>query len=393
MGVPHAQIIGTYGERCTSGSNLNGAYGNGNAWDADGALDHTATAHDPQHWPTDPLSADEAAMIAQSTDLTPSCSGVCYWCPGNGKAEITTILDATGWPDYILVGPYGGMWPLTGTYGDPYVLGNATARGVKVITILDNYNDGALGVGTDLATRAGYIEITKRYEELATFLGATANLDSEKRALCQEVNNFKATAAAAATRGVRAMGVFAPYVSVAGGVTNGFLYGAITDQVSFMLEELGMQILHNNSGYAPLDAATLGKHYPIDFWLYDVRVTLDFISDTFSTAWPHPALVADQYARYPNGGHIHSYEHGTEILKHVGEALGKAQRIEPATTCTEVADVTDVHYRTVGLGRGQYACPKPVEYDWCVNYASVDSAYLARPGVAVAAGAAVAALL
>ena len=31
--------------------------------------------------------------------------------------------------------------------------------------------------------------------------------------------------------------------------------------------------------------------------------------------------------------------------------------------------------------------------DWCVNYASVDSAYLARPGVAVAAGAAVAALL
>ena len=86
MGVPHAQIIGTYGERCTSGSNLNGAYGNGNLWDANGALDHNAAAHDPSHWPTDPLSADEAAMIAQSTDLTPSCSGVCYWCPGNGKA-------------------------------------------------------------------------------------------------------------------------------------------------------------------------------------------------------------------------------------------------------------------------------------------------------------------
>ena len=393
MGVPHAQIIGTYGERCTSGSNLNGAYGNGNLWDADGALDHNAATHDPSHWPTDPLSADEAAMIAQSTDLTPSCSGICYWCPGNGKAEITTILDATGWPDYIFVGPYGGMWPLTGTYGDPYVLGNATERGVKVITILDNYNDGALGAGTDLAVRAGYIEITKRYEELATFLGAATNLDSEKRTFCAEMNNFKATAAAAATRGVRAMGVFAPYVSVAGGVTNGYLYGAITDQVSFMLEELGMQILHNSTGYEALDAATLGKHYPIDFWLYDVRVTLDFISDTFSTAWPHPALVADQYARYPNGGHIHSYEHGTEILKHVGEALGKAQRIEPATTCTEVADVTDVHYRTVGLGKGQYACPKPVEYDWCVNYLSSDSAYLARPGVVVAALAAVAAAL
>ena len=223
MGVPHAQIIGTYGERCTSGSNMK-TYGDGNLWDADGALDHNAATHDPSHWPTDPLSADEAAMIAQSTDLTPSCSGVCYWCAGNGKAEITTILDATGWPDYIFVGPYGGMWPLTGTYGDPYVLGNATARGVKVITILDNYNDGALGAGTDLAVRAGYIEITKRYEELATFLGAATNLDSEKRTFCAEMNNFKATAAAAATRGVRAMGVFAPYVSVAGGVTNGYLY-------------------------------------------------------------------------------------------------------------------------------------------------------------------------
>ena len=55
---------------------------------------------------------------------------------------------------------------------------------------------------------------------------------------------------------------------VAGGVTNGYLYGAITDQVTFMLEELGMQILHNNTGYEALDAATLGKHYPIDFWLY-----------------------------------------------------------------------------------------------------------------------------
>ena len=77
-----------------------------------------------------------------------------------------------------------------------------------------------------------------------------------------------------------------------------------------------------------------------------------------------------------------------------GQIDEQAQRIEPATTCTEVADVTDVHYRTVGLGKGQYACPKPVEYDWCANYPALsDSAFLARPGVAVAAGAAVAALL
>ena len=390
MGTPHAQVVGTYGERCISGSNLN-TYADWNA-NKEHFGDHNTAAHDPAFFPADPVSAEETAMLTSTPDLTPSCSRSCFWCsdtagshPGE-PGEILRNLDANGWPDYILQGAYAGQWPLV---ADPNLLANATARGVEVISIIDVYNDA----DGSQSRPVSYIDVTETYERLATFLGATEDLSSEKREFCAEMNNFKATAAAAATRGVRAMGVFAPYVSVAGGVTNGFLYGAVTDQVSFMLEELGMQILHNNSGYAPLDAATLGKHYPIDFWLYDVRVTLDFISDTFSTAWPHPALVADQYARYPNGGHIHSYEHGTEILKHVGEALGKAQRIEPTTPCTEVADVTDVHYRTVGLGRGQYACPKPVEYDWCVNYASVDSAYLARPGVAVAAGAAVAALL
>ena len=390
MGTPHAQVVGTYGERCISGSNLN-TYADWNA-NKEHFGDHNTAAHDPAFFPADPVSAEETAMLTSTPDLTPSCSQSCFWCsdtagshPGE-PGEILRNLDANGWPDYILQGAYAGQWPLV---ADPNLLANATARGVKVISIIDVYNDA----DGSQSRPVSYIDVTETYERLAAFLGATEDLSSEKREFCAEMNNFKATAAAAATRGVRAMGVFAPYVSVAGGVTNGFLYGAITDQVSFMLEELGMQILHNSTGYEALDAATLGKHYPIDFWLYDVRVTLDFISDTFSTAWPHPALVADQYARYPNGGHIHSYEHGTEILKHVGEALGKAQRIEPTTPCTEVADVTDVHYRTVGLGRGQYACPKPVEYDWCVNYASVDSAYLARPGVAVAAGAAVAALL
>ena len=390
MGTPHAQVVGTYGERCISGSNLN-TYADWNA-NKEHFGDHNTAAHDPAFFPADPVSAEETAMLTSTPDLTPSCSQSCFWCsdtagshPGE-PGEILRNLDANGWPDYILQGAYAGQWPLV---ADPNLLANATARGVEVISIIDVYNDA----DGSQSRPVSYIDVTETYERLATFLGATEDLSSEKREFCAEMNNFKATAAAAATRGVRAMGTFAPYVSVTGGVTMGYLYGAITDQVSFMLEELGMQILHNNTGYGPLDAATLGKHYPIDFWLYDVRVTLDFISDAFSTAWPHPALVADQYARYPNGGHIHSYKHGTEILKHVGEALGKAQRIEPTTPCTEVADVTDVHYRTVGLGRGQYACPKPVEYDWCVNYASVDSAYLARPGVAVAAGAAVAALL
>ena len=49
--------------------------------------------------------------------------------------------------------------------------------------------------------------------------------------------------------------------------------------------------------------------YPVDFWLYDTRVTLDFKSDAFAAAWPHPAVVAQQAARWPSGGLIYSYRH------------------------------------------------------------------------------------
>ena len=401
MGVPHAQVIGTFGERCTDGSNLKNAHADGYA-DMNGANkaaygDHDNVPYDSKLFPSDPVSATELAMLDQAADLTPSCSATCYWCPGiYGGGEITQNLNTHGWPDFILQGAYGGSWPFA---YDGYVLGNATAKGVKVISILDNYNDatGAQSIP------AGYIEITKRYEELAIFLGVTDDLSSEKRALCAEVNNFKATAAAAAARGVRAMGTFAPWSTVNNkGELAGWFYGANIDSTMMMMEELGMQILHVGDGAGwegSTNASMLGYTaanfpYSVDLWLYDTRVVLDFTSDAFSTAWPQPALVADQYAYWPNGGHVHSFAHGTEILKLVGEALGKAQRIAPATTCTVVADVTDVNYRVNGIANNQYACPKPVEYDWCLAYpSSTDSAYLARPGVVVVALAAVAATL
>ena len=357
MGLSHAQIIGTIGERCQSGSNLNGGYDNGNLYTADGTLDHNAVDHDPSHWPSDPVSAEEAAMIAQSADLTPSCSSQCFWCTG-AEGEVVAQLDAHGWPDFIIQGAFAGAWPMTWD-----VVGNATARSVPIIKL----NDGG----------QGYIEITQRYEELANFLGATPDLSADKAALCTEVNKFKATAAAAAERGVRALGTYAPYGPVADGVAGGYLIGANGyDQVQTMLEELGMQILHVDSnlgdvvggGYwgwewGSFDATALP--YPVDFWLYDSRVTLDFVSETFAADWPHPAVVAKQYAYWPSAGYVHSYEHATDILRLVGEALGEANRIEDATECTEVADVTDADYRLNGLAPGEYACPKPVDYDWC----------------------------
>ena len=389
MGLPHAQVKGTYGERCASGSNLN-TYADWNANQADFG-DHNTAAHDPTKFPADPISDEEKAMLASTLDLTASCSSTCYWCIGTPYGtEILQTLDANdAWPDYIIQGAFSGSYPLT---IDPHLLGNATARGVKVIAIIDIHNDatGAQSRPVD------YIAVTKRYEELAIFLGATANLDNEKRALCAEMNSFKATAAAAASRGVRAMGILAPNGPVTDGVAKGAMYGANVDQVTMTLLELGMQIYEQDATLgawgADLDADALP--YGVDFWLVDARAILDFTSDAFATSWPHPAVTAKQYATWLHGGWIHSYQHGTEILQIIGTELAKASRLTDASDCTVVADVTDPSYRVTSLGAGKYACPKPVETDWCLSYPALsDSAYLARPGVVVAALAAVAAAL
>ena len=230
MGLSHAQVIGTFGERCMSGSNLNGGHYD---MDSNGPVygDHNTADHDPNLFPVDPISTEEAAMLAQSADLTPSCSSLCYWCTGEA-GEIVRELDSHGWPDFIVDGAWGGS-AITDD-----VLGNATTRGVPIIKLNSFYSDGADNAAL------GFIEITNRYEELATFLGATADLSDQKEALCHEVNKFKATAAAAATRGVRAMAIYTPYGPLTDGAAFSFIYDAGADQVLNMLEELGMQIMH-----------------------------------------------------------------------------------------------------------------------------------------------------
>ena len=128
MGLSGSQVIGIIGERCQSGSNLNGGYDNGNLYTADGTLDHNAADHDPSHWPADPISAEEAAMIAQSADLTPSCSSQCYWCTGE-EGEIVAQL-GEDWPDFIVQGTYGGSSPMTAD-----LISEAEARGVPIIVL------------------------------------------------------------------------------------------------------------------------------------------------------------------------------------------------------------------------------------------------------------------
>ena len=108
--------------------------------------------------------------------------------------------------------------------------------------------------------------------------------------------------------------------------------------------------------------------YHVDFWLYDDRVTLDFISESFAKAWPHKAVVNKQYAYFPANARIYSYRHATEILNVIGQSLKNADKLELATTqCTAPAEggYAGPAHRSAGMDPGQYACHEPISYDIC----------------------------
>merc|ERR1712224_115782 len=106
--------------------------------------------------------------------------------------------------------------------------------------------------------------------------------------------------------------------------------------------------------------------YNADFFLYEPRGALDFTSDSFAAAWPHPAVVAKQYAYYPITALHYSWRHATDILAVVGAKLSTAAKLDAAEyRCTDVEVIDSEHHRTTGLAPGQYACWNPVEYNWC----------------------------
>ena len=70
--------------------------------------------------------------------------------------------------------------------------------------------------------------------------------------------------------------------------------------------------------------------YNADFLLYEPRGALDFTSDSFAAAWPHRAVVAKQYAVYPNTALHYSYRHAADILDVVGAKLRTAMKLDPA---------------------------------------------------------------
>jgi len=289
FGVDGEQIWATYGERGTSGSNVGGVYWSEfppNPIDQTRLLtsflpppdgnaigfgdNHANASYDPTLFPNDPTSS-ETALIAQALDLSPDCSAGNYWC---ASFEIP-LLNAKGWPSFLVQGAWGGGWPITDA-----VRGKATEQGTPIITI--SRTDPETGI-----TR-GFIELVALHEKLAVFLGsadAAGQSAADKGLLCGAVESFKRITKAAQERGVRAGATYAPYQITTDGVAAGWLYSPAQDMVLMMLEELGMPILHFNGKSETMTDYTVGYmnasdlhsapglvpqvDYPVDFWLYD----------------------------------------------------------------------------------------------------------------------------
>jgi hypothetical protein len=127
FGMQSSQIIGTFGERGTSGSNLNSYYQDGNKADHG---NHAASVYEALNFPTDP-NAEEQAMLTQAHDLSADCSAKNYYCASFNH----TILDVNGWPDLIIQGSYHGPTPLNDA-----VIAAAAARGIPIIKLTRQYN-------------------------------------------------------------------------------------------------------------------------------------------------------------------------------------------------------------------------------------------------------------
>lgn len=368
FGLPSDRILATFGERSSSGSNYGGFYSDGNLVYGD-TLPHNTT-YDPNVFPADPDVEERAYLDGIVGDLSAECSASNYYC----DIIDITFLNENGWPDLIIVGAFYDSL-ITKEF-----IGNATDNDVSIVLLKNSYD----GDQSEQEPR-DMIEMIEVMESLALALGATEDtvlVGNDKESFCEAAKSFRQSAQAAQDSGVRSMASFMPYQGDnPEGVTGAFLPSPDYDPVLSMMQNLGLPILYNeHSGnyweyhagdYSPgagsfkaIDTTSLSGTvaYNVDFWLYDDRVSLDFLSDQFAEDWPHPALVENQYAYWPSNGRILSYKHAAEILTIVGSSLREAQRVTPATDCTPFDGEPGVP-RVIPAG--EYSCVSIRPIDFC----------------------------
>ena len=343
MGLPASQVMGTFGERGTDGSNINGMFATAGTWGQknDNHGDHANAEHEPHlHFLSDPSPAEQA-LLSQMIDVSPECSHKNTWC----NKFNATILDIHGWPDVIIAGP------MFASIVNDDVKAEAARRRIPVIMLSDKN-----AAGTEWKT---FIDLAERFEDLAKALGADveAHTAQDKQNFCAKAAEFREISREASERGVRALAGYMPYGSADPDTGNidAFLQPPDKNPALMMLEELGMSIIHphtSQTGYyeymypawggvtmpatgimsTPMsNGATVP--YNADFFLYEPRGALDFTSDSFADAWPHPAVVQKQYAYYPNTALHYSWSHAADFMDVVKEKLVVAAKLDPAEVC------------------------------------------------------------
>ena len=235
MGLPASQIMGTYGERGTDGSNIDGVFATSDSWVTRGHHgDHANAEHERDtHFLSDPSPA-EKALLSQMVDVSPECSGTNTWC----NKFNATILDIHGWPDIIIAGP------LFATIVNDEVKEKAAQRGIPVIILSDK--------NTAKTEWKSFIDLAERFEDLAKALGADveAHTAHDKQDFCAKAAKFREISHQASQRGVRALSGYMPFGPADPDTGNiaAMLNAPDRNPALMMLEELGMGIIHLNSG-------------------------------------------------------------------------------------------------------------------------------------------------
>jgi len=364
FGLEPERIIATFGERSSSGSNHGGYYYDGNI--AYQELSHNETPYDPDIFPADPNEDERALLELIPGDLSSKCSTSNFYCD---QFDLT-YLNENGWPDLIIVGSF-----YSSLISDE-VKGNATARNVPIIQLTNTYSEDE-----DVENARDMIAMIERMEELSYALGVDETksmVSTDKITLCQVANSFQESAQKAHEKGIRSMAAYMPYQSNPVGVTGAFIPNPDRDPVLSLMQNLGLPIIYNehsgsywenragnylpgNGNFVANNTVSLsGIPYHVDFWLYDDRVSLDFLSEKFAMDWPHPATVSKQYAYWPSNARILSYRHATEILSIVGKQLDSAKRVTPQSTCVEPKNSS-----MRKLAPGEYSCLTIVPINFC----------------------------
>jgi len=372
FGLGPDRIVATLGERSSSGSNHGGYYYDGNVvYDE---LDHGSSEYDPSIFPADPNVEERAFLDSIPGDLSPGCSSTNFYCD---TVNFTDLVD-NGWPDVIII---GGFYE-----GFAEKMRNASiAENIPLIVLSSSYSDDE----GETENIRNMVEMTERMESLAVSLGldvgSNSVVEDDKVALCAAAKSFQATAKSAHEVGVRTMASYMPYQVNDAGYTSAFIPNPDRDPVLSMMQNLGLPILYNehtgtywenrvgdysagSGDFTAEDTMSVSGNfsYNVDFWLYDDRVSLDFLSEKFAQDWPHPAITAKQYAYWPSNFRIISYRHATEILTIVGASLATAMPVTPASTCVEPTGDTQIR----DLGPGEFSCIKIFPIDFCDTAAS-----------------------